>query len=500
MNDASIQSDNGSGAIGTGGYFRLLALFAFVVLFGGLFFRELWHGDEVRVAGISAEMLLHGTWMKPTLLGTPFLEYPPLAYWLQACSFRVFGFHDFAAKLPSVLAAFGTVLLAFKMARELRFSAFAAFCAGMILCTAGQFFEESRDARVDMMFTFGIALALTGYVQWRMRKECAGKFYGMGIMAAGIAFAVMIKGPTALALIGTAAGAEFLASGLILRRWRWSYWFDGAMVLLCGLLPVAIWGAWLYKEDPEAFQTVFVHNSLGRFSGAHSDHAAPWYDYLTMLPGMFWPWLPLLPFALYGAFLHFRRSVRQRLLLCFLLAPFLILCAASAKRQVYLMPLFAPAALLCALTLERFLAGKFRWSIPARFMPDRRKAVYLLAALALLYIGVDAAMGLIQNNKKSLRPVFAEAKQRADANSGVIRMGISWERILGAAAYYVHPIPARLASPDEFKTGDVVVVPFDKKPLPPGVELTRCGFKIALLSGDRAGCVAWLKNGRQEKE
>ena len=61
-------------------YFLLLAAFAGVLLFCGLDTRELFSGDETRVAGITAEMVLDNDPVVPRLNGTPFLEYPPLYY------------------------------------------------------------------------------------------------------------------------------------------------------------------------------------------------------------------------------------------------------------------------------------------------------------------------------------------------------------------------------------------------------------------------------------
>src|SRR5438876_11234552 len=47
--------------------------------------------DEGRYAQIPKEMLAHGNWMVPTLQGEPYLDKPPLMYWLVALSYRVFG-------------------------------------------------------------------------------------------------------------------------------------------------------------------------------------------------------------------------------------------------------------------------------------------------------------------------------------------------------------------------------------------------------------------------
>ena len=47
--------------------------------------------DEGRYAGIARDMLVHGDWWVPRLDGLPFFHKPPLFYWLDALTMRLFG-------------------------------------------------------------------------------------------------------------------------------------------------------------------------------------------------------------------------------------------------------------------------------------------------------------------------------------------------------------------------------------------------------------------------
>src|SRR5690242_12387677 len=64
--------------------------------------------QEARVLETAREMMnqtaLRG-WMIPVLNGKPRLEKPPLAYWLAAGSFRIFGVSGAAGRLPFALLA-----------------------------------------------------------------------------------------------------------------------------------------------------------------------------------------------------------------------------------------------------------------------------------------------------------------------------------------------------------------------------------------------------------
>src|SRR6516164_4532271 len=74
--------------------------------------------DEGRYAEVSREMVTGGDWVVPRLFGIPYLEKPPLLYWLTAIAFCTFGPSEIAARLaPALAGAFG-VLFAGRFARR----------------------------------------------------------------------------------------------------------------------------------------------------------------------------------------------------------------------------------------------------------------------------------------------------------------------------------------------------------------------------------------------
>src|SRR5205085_474742 len=78
----------------------------------------LWDRDEPRYAQTSKQMLETGDWVMPRLLDEPRLAKPAFIYWCQAASMKLFGATDWAARLPSVVAALLTLaVLAFCLTR-----------------------------------------------------------------------------------------------------------------------------------------------------------------------------------------------------------------------------------------------------------------------------------------------------------------------------------------------------------------------------------------------
>src|SRR5438105_14321585 len=97
------------------GRLRWTALLVLLLVPGALLYPwlafHLFEPDEGRYAEIPREMLVRGEWVVPYLLGEPYLDKPPLFYWLVMFSYRLLGIHDWSARLVPALAVHGCLLL-----------------------------------------------------------------------------------------------------------------------------------------------------------------------------------------------------------------------------------------------------------------------------------------------------------------------------------------------------------------------------------------------------
>ncbi len=88
--------------------------------------------DEGRYAQIPKEMLLNDSWVVPTLQGEPYLDKPPLMYWLVALSYRAFGITPEAARLVPAVCVHLTILAVYLIGRR-SIGERAAFWAALLL-------------------------------------------------------------------------------------------------------------------------------------------------------------------------------------------------------------------------------------------------------------------------------------------------------------------------------------------------------------------------------
>ena len=86
--------------------FRWMAI-GWIVVFWRLGYASLLDPDEAHYAELTREMLHSGNWLVPLLDGKPFIDKPVLFHWLQGASVLLLGETEFAARLPTALAALG---------------------------------------------------------------------------------------------------------------------------------------------------------------------------------------------------------------------------------------------------------------------------------------------------------------------------------------------------------------------------------------------------------
>jgi 4-amino-4-deoxy-L-arabinose transferase-like glycosyltransferase len=119
--------------------------------------------DEGRYAEIPREMLERGDLITPTLNYVKYFEKPPLLYWLNAASLKIFGVNEFGARFPSALCGLLTVLATYIIARQL-YGRRTALISALILGTSAGFVLQSRIILTDMLLTFCLTAALGSFI------------------------------------------------------------------------------------------------------------------------------------------------------------------------------------------------------------------------------------------------------------------------------------------------------------------------------------------------
>jgi len=224
--------------------------------------------DEGLYAEIAREMVTRGEGVIPHVNGLPYLEKPPLYFWLTASTFRLFGPSEWATRLWSAISALGTVLLTWRIGRRL-YGAQAGLLAGVVVATVVGNALYVRRASTDQLFVFCLTLAMYGFLRDAERPD-RGRARFLFVYA-GAALGVLAKGfiglvfPVLIISLGLLGVGRFGAHPAISLGWRQLNLARGLAVFAAIAVP---WHALVAWRSPMLFNFYIVDNHLLRFLNA----------------------------------------------------------------------------------------------------------------------------------------------------------------------------------------------------------------------------------------
>lgn len=375
---------------------RLVLLFSAVVIYLTLFYQlgnlHFIGADEPRYARIAEEMNLRGEYVTPTLHFRPWLEKPPLLFWLEAGSFALFGVSEWSARFPVALLALlgilASVWLVYGERRER-----AALLTGLILATSGLYFLFGRAASTDMPLASLLAAAMaSGFRSLRASSVSLAAASGLFL-----ALACLAKGPVAALLFGGTLLFYVLLAGWRRQNWRAC---GAGLVVFAAVVTPWFWQVWV--ENQYAFLATFwINHHLARFVTPIHHHVQPFWYYLPLLLVGFFPWV----FSLGSAAIRFyRRRLWQEgglelFLWIWALLPLIFFSASQSKLPGYILPMIPPLAMLTALEWDRYLTGHLSRYRLLKLQMALLTALALLLSLVLVFgfhfIYRSAVLGLL---------------------------------------------------------------------------------------------------------
>ncbi len=347
---------------------------------------QLW--DESRNANNAFEMSRNGHALVTYFNGAPdhWNTKPPLLIWCMALLLHTGLSPLLAVRLPSILAATSTILLAWFFCRNYLHDRLAGLFAGLTLLSAPLFvgWHAGRTGDYDALvtfFTFLYALAFWNYLDSEGREQTNS----IALATLAVALGILTKGAGAvLALPGLLLYA--MARGQLVRVLR-----DGRLWL--GVLAIALLSGSYFglrgHLDPGYLHAVWINDVAGRYATVNPvDHGGPLF-YVRVLATRFEPGFSLLPLALIP---FFQNNGRRRSLVLICLITSAALFAVVTRSQTKFFWYIAPVTPLLALASGVGLSDGLRWlekkrqTLPAIFHPRVAQAV-LTAIFSVAVLG-----------------------------------------------------------------------------------------------------------------
>lgn len=313
---------------------------------------------EGHYAEISREMLERGDPITPTLNYVAYLKTPPLFYWVNAASMKIFGLNEFAARFPSALCGLLTVLTTYLIARRL-YDRRTALLSAAILATSAGLVLQSRIVAIDMMLTFWLTAALGAFSvasHWYDRPRDSGApWYFFYLFCA---MAVLTGG-----LIGILFPVVVIFAFLLLtRRWDLLARMRCGSGLLLFLAVVAPWFVIVSYRNPGFTHFFLVRECSEHFVSAARDTYKPLWLVIPALAITMLPWSFHILAALAKAWREQGRETGKTglYLLVWVAAIFLFFSRFDSGPLASVLPVFPPLAILISSRIKGELERRGR--------------------------------------------------------------------------------------------------------------------------------------------
>ncbi|MCF2149023.1 glycosyltransferase family 39 protein [Desmonostoc muscorum LEGE 12446] len=370
---------------------------------------------EPLFAEASRQMFITGDWITPFFNGDTRFDKPALIYWCQAIAYAIIGVNEWAVRLPSAIAAFGLICLAFytvqwylakqdeleQVSRPTR-RYLISFLAAALMALNGETIIWARIGVSDMLLTGCMASVFlcffVGYAMggWKNAGGAggAGEAGGAGgeritnapfpnnwylgcyvLIAAGI----LTKGPVGIVLPGLIIFAFLLYVGK-LREVLWEMRPVVGILIIFGL-SVPWYALVIWRNGWNYINAFFGYHNLERFTEVVNGHSAPWYFYFVIVLLGFAPYSVYLPVAIFRLKFwqrsHWRSLERFQQLSLFawfwFAGIFGFFSIAVTKLPSYVLPLMPAAAILVALLWSDLFLGTRKEDAGTRGHGDTEK-------------------------------------------------------------------------------------------------------------------------------
>ncbi len=267
---------------------------------------HLFDWDEINFAESAREMIATGDYLRVRVNFDPFWEKPPLFFWLQVLSMKVFGINEFAARFPNALFGILTLIVLFKIGKK-HFSPKFGFIWALVYI--GSFLPHlySKSGIIDPIFNFFIFGAVY-FLSLNLSKDTTSKKRLYAILGGtSIGLAIITKGPVGLLLLLL----TFIVY-LCFKRFRVKIRpLDIVFFMISAFFVTFAWFGYEIIQNGPWFLIEFIQYQIELFSEPVAGHEQPFfYHFVVVLLGCF----PMSILA-FGAFKKQQSTVNHDFLL-----------------------------------------------------------------------------------------------------------------------------------------------------------------------------------------
>jgi len=316
--------------------FFVITLLSFLLLLNRLNKAYL-HFDACCFSQIAKEMVKNNSYMYYTLGGELFFDpKPPLFIWALMMSGKIFGFHNFSMRLPSVIFGILSIVVMFIFISKL-FGLYTGFFSSFILLFTQQFLYYSRSATMEILYSLLLFSAFLSF--WYAYKY--GYKIGYYLLGIFVGLAVMTRN-----IAGFIPYFIIFVYALIVKDFSMFKKIDFYVGIILSLLISLPWHVYMIVNFGERF----IHSYFGVIFRYFLKEKKVWYEYIRKILENYWPWLPFLIIGIVDKVKKFKSEKQTfgSLMLVYIFVFFTIYQISKYKFPQYIVPLYYPFAIFSA--------------------------------------------------------------------------------------------------------------------------------------------------------
>jgi 4-amino-4-deoxy-L-arabinose transferase-like glycosyltransferase len=366
--------------------------------------------DEGFYSQAARHMAESGDWITPYANGVRFLEKPPLLYWITAASFKVFGIHEFALRLPTALAVIALTWIVALMVGQPAGDC-AVLAAGLSTAFSVGTYLFTRETLHDIWLVLFLSVAMYAFLEWY--RDPKHPLRPALLFYAAMAGAVLSK-----SIIGAVFPLSIAAVFLLLSKewpgWKTLHLLPGCALFCMLALP---WHLSAMVRNKGFLEFFFIGEQFNRFLGRYSGPevgSVPLPVFWILILVWFFPWVAFLPAAFAGS----RKGMDAQQRILFRLAASwavvtLVFFSFSARLEHYVFPALPALSLFVACALwDGARSRQVLWAFRS------------LAVLGILLAAIGGVVGILFVGRDPLADLAAGASDRIGSADFSIMAGM----------------------------------------------------------------------------
>ena len=380
--------------------FLFFSIYAIVLVFPSIGCFNLFDWDEINFAESSREMIDSNNFFQVMVNFEPFHEKPPLYFWLQVISMKIFGISSFSARLPNAVLSIIFPVILFNIGSRLKNKTFGwiwalIFLSGLL---PNLYF---RTGIIDPYFNLFIFLSIYFFYLSITHNKIKNIFFS-GLFSG---LAILAKGPVGLLLVLLSCSIYSLTS-------RKKITLKNILIFIFTVIIVS--SPWyiieLINKGPW-FLIEFIQYQIELFSKPVAGHQQPvFYHFVIVLFGC----IPFSFFALRNIFIDSKSDLKfeKMMRICFwtVLVLFTIV---TTKIVHYSSMAYVPLSFLGSLEFYKIIKGK-------RFNKVLKLLLFLLNSIIAIVLSLFIYLLIY---KKEIIMSFSDDTQFKT----LLNLNLSWQ-------------------------------------------------------------------------